>query len=105
MRKFFLIIATTISFQNGFVQAMDTQPEQHISSNNQRVSPKELIVGGVLAGCTLEAIHQICKDNRYKNILIFGRNYPGLAIAGISALIGITAMYAAPIISHLRITK
>jgi len=57
------------------------------------IKPKEIITGGILAGCMIEFSLFLKREERYKNVFKYVRGYPGFSLATCSAVFGLGWMY------------
>ena len=57
------------------------------------VSVKELIGLGIVSGVTIEFANWIRKEGRYKNIVGYILNYPGISLATISCVTGMGIVF------------
>lgn len=59
----------------------------------RQVTPKEIIVCGLVGGLTIEAVYLVMQEERYKHVGRFMVDHPGLSIAATSALLGTGMIY------------
>lgn len=89
MYKIGLKIVAIFTLISSHARAMD---------NNNAI---DFIVSGLIAGCTIEFVNFIRKEQRYKHAFHLVRNYPGFAMAGISSIVGLGIMYGRPLVPML----
>ena len=65
-----------------------------------KISPRDIIILGCIAGITIQLVKFAAE--RYEEIWPFVKAYPGLTIAGLSAVIGLSLMYGRPLIAMFR---
>jgi hypothetical protein len=65
---------------------MDSQAEN-------KVSPIEIIMTGLIAGLIIELAAFIMREGHYKYIIEFAKIHPGFAVAAFSAAAGLLFMY------------
>lgn len=61
------------------------------------LTPMQVIGGALVAGLTVEGIYLIAQGERYKHIVKFAVDHPGLAIAGTGSVIGAGMLFKQPI--------
>lgn len=88
MRKIVLASCVLLGV-SGYAQSMDVR----------NMKPKDIIITGVVAGLSIQAVVWVCKHEHYKQVWPFIKNYPGYAIAGLSAVVGLALMYGRPLAS------
>lgn len=54
---------------------------------------KDFIMASVAAGLAIELANVIRKDENYKKVLVFAKDYPGIFVAGVSASAGLAYIY------------
>jgi|GEM_PF-4718168 len=89
MRSMMLAAVFAVSFNVGSMKAMDTK------------NGMSIIIGGLVTGGVVQAIRCVFANERYKQIIPFIKGYPGLTIAGISAVFGLGIIYYPPFASIL----
>lgn len=89
MRNVVLVSCIVLGLSGGSAQPMDIRS----------MKPKDIIITGVVAGLSIQAAVWVCKHEHYKQAWPFIKNYPGYAIAGVSALVGLALMYGRPFTS------
>jgi hypothetical protein len=61
------------------------------------VLAKDLLVIGVLSGIVIEAVNELRKEDRIKNILRWTICHPGLTLSAVTALTSVSIVYASVI--------
>ena len=89
MRKVMLAGCIAAGLSGACVQSMD------ISG----MRPRDIIIAGVVAGLSIQLTKWTIEHERYKQIWPFIKDYPGFAIAGGSAIVGLLLMYGRPLMT------
>jgi hypothetical protein len=92
MRKIMVAVSLVLILSGSYAHSMDIR----------KMTPMGIIGAGVVGGLTIEFVKWVRKEERYKQIWPFVKNYPGVSIAGVSAVIGLSLMYGRPLVSVLR---
>lgn len=83
--------------QDMFFKKNANKPTQNSSDakfqEERRTRPKDLVTGGLFAGLGIEFLKFVLSEGRYRFLIEFSVNHPGLGLMGGSILTGLGLMY------------